>query len=244
MQQITAQGYRLETPYTRPYSPSPSLIIGEHFGQGGFSHVGEKRSTAEQSRSTDGSGLLRASGNLNRGSWDRASTVRRGRRQWGRAARRSAEAGSPGGGARSRVGGGGVGWVEDPAPLRVSLARHFLYLPERGGHLLVDDMSHTVGEEDVGLDNLGAVDEDAAVLDGHRDGRSLQGVEGRARGQGGAVAYGTSDDVILKDGRQLGCGQVRREICDGSKGGVCRGEDSNILERRQSWRILMRCAPN
>lgn len=99
----------------------------------------------------------------------------------------------------------------------------------RGENLLVDDVHDTVGDQDIRHDDLGGVDEHGAV--DHGDGQTLA-VHGFERGavlQGGRVADGSVDDVVLEDAGDLLGGHVRQGGADGLEGGVVRGENGHVL---------------
>ena len=87
------------------------------------------------------------------------------------------------------------------------------------GGLLINDVDHTVRNEDIRLNDFCAVDKDIHPI--NRDGKivAIQSLEHGPVHERGAVAYGTGvDDVVLEDARDLLGGQV----------GQC---GSNVLER-------------
>lgn len=93
-------------------------------------------------------------------------------------------------------------------------------------------MDDAVGDEDVGDDNLGRVDENLAVDDADVELGAVEGGQGGV-GQATAVADDTVDDVVLEDiGEGLG-GQVGGHAADGGKGLVGRGKDGHIGQAGQ-----------
>ena len=84
-----------------------------------------------------------------------------------------------GGGVACGGGVGGVGGVED----------------------VVDDVDDAVADEDVGHDDLGAVDEDGVAAERDLDVGAVEGLDGGV-GEEGAVGDGAVDDVVFEDGGQ------------------------------------------
>lgn len=69
--------------------------------------------------------------------------------------------------------------------------------------LLVDDMNDAVRDENIRLDNTRAVDEDARALLGDPELATAESGNVGIVHEGGAVADGALDDVILKDAGEL-----------------------------------------
>lgn len=85
-------------------------------------------------------------------------------------------------------------------------------------------MDDAVVGKDIGGDDVGVVDHDAAVGGGNLDGRTVESFDGSGR-QGGAVGV-AGDDVVGEDLGELG--DVGQEGLDGAlgkriEGGVGRG---------------------
>ncbi len=59
---------------------------------------------------------------------------------------------------------------------------------------LVNDMDNTVDHQEVGCDELGAVDEDGAVIDRDRKAHAAHGSQHGAIHKGGAISDGAIDD--------------------------------------------------
>ena len=62
------------------------------------------------------------------------------------------------------------------------------------GHVRVDDVDDTVGDKDIGCDDLGAVDEDGAVDDGDGHFGALHGCDHGVVCEAGAVGHGAVND--------------------------------------------------
>lgn len=91
-------------------------------------------------------------------------------------------------------------------------------------------MSHAVGDENVGNDDLGRVDEDTFVVDGNLYRASLESGNRLAVAQSAAVADGAIDDVVLQNGSELLGGKSGDQVRNAGEGTVLRGEDGDILE--------------
>lgn len=100
-----------------------------------------------------------------------------------------------------------------------------------GGSLLVDDVHDAVGDQHVGQDDLGAVDEDGAVLDAHCHVAATDGRDPLAVGQVGAVCDRAVDDVVLEDRGELVAGEVWQCGADVLERLVGRCEDGDVAER-------------
>lgn len=100
---------------------------------------------------------------------------------------------------------------------------------EKSGDLLVDDVSNTVGNENVRDDNLGRVEEDVAVADGDLDRAALEGGDGLSILEGAAIAHSAVNDVVLQDGGELLSGQRSDQVGNGGESTVLRGKDGDVL---------------
>ena len=96
-----------------------------------------------------------------------------------------------------------------------------------GGQDGVEDVQDTVGEQDVGGDDAGAVHEDFTVDDGDGDVVAAEGGN-CAVGQRAAVGDGAVDDVVLQDRGGFFGGQVGEGGADVLEGGVVWCEDGQI----------------
>jgi hypothetical protein len=86
----------------------------------------------------------------------------------------------------------------------------------------------TVGEQDVGGDDAGAVHVDVAVDDGDCDVVAAEGRDDGAVGQSAAVGDCAVDDVVLQDRGDLFGGQVCEGGADGLESGVVGSEDGEV----------------
>lgn len=102
-------------------------------------------------------------------------------------------------------------------------------------NLLVDDVNHAIGEEEIRGGDSGRVDEHSAI--DHRDGQvlasgSLQCLVG---GKSGAVSDRPVDDVVSKDTAQGLGTQAAGDVGNGGKSSVSRHEDGNVPEAGDCW---------
>lgn len=64
-------------------------------------------------------------------------------------------------------------------------------------------MEYTVGDEDIGNDNLGLIDKDATVINDDIGIGAFERLELRAVLQQRAIAHGALHDMVLQDARKL-----------------------------------------
>ena len=96
-----------------------------------------------------------------------------------------------------------------------------------GGEDRVEDVQDTVGEQDVGGDDAGAVHKDFTFDDGDGDVVAAEGRDG-AVGQRAAVGDCAVDDVVLQDRGGFFGGEVGEGGADVLEGGVVGGEDGEV----------------
>lgn len=106
---------------------------------------------------------------------------------------------------------------------------------QRYNNLLVNNVGHTVGNENVRDNDLGRVKEDVAVANGNLDRASLEGGNGLSILQGATVADSTVNDVVLQDRGELLSGQGGNQVVNGGESAVLRGKDGNILDFQVSF---------
>ena len=71
-------------------------------------------------------------------------------------------------------------------------------------NLLIDDMDDTVCNEEIGLDDFGAIDEDVFAINGNGKVVAVQSLEHRPVHERGAIAHGTGvDNMIPEDALDL-----------------------------------------
>lgn len=142
-------------------------------------------------------------------------------------------AGENGVGRRRRWDAGSVGHLATGRSARVSVGGLVVGLGAVGrlggvgGEDGVKDVQDTVGEEDVGGDDAGAVHEDFTVDDGDGDVVAAEGRDG-AVGQRAAVGDCAVDDVVLQDRGGFFGGEVGEGGADVLEGGVVGGEDGEV----------------
>lgn len=113
----------------------------------------------------------------------------------------------------------------------VNLFRRFSWMRRRcQENLLVDDVSNTIGNENVRDDDLSGVEEDVAVVNSNLDRAALEGGNGLSILEGAAVAHSAVDNVVLQDGGELLSGQRSDQVGNGGEGTVLRGKDSDVLK--------------
>ena len=101
------------------------------------------------------------------------------------------------------------------------------YFQDIEKYIPVNNVSNTVGNQDVSSDNLGAVDKNVSVLDPDVQVGALEGGDG-AIGNVGAVDNLAGDHVVSEDAAQLLGGQAGDEVADGGKGIVGGDEDGEV----------------
>ena len=88
-------------------------------------------------------------------------------------------------------------------------------------------MQDTIGQQDIGGDDAGAVDEDFAVDDGDGHVVAAKGGDG-AVGQRAAVSDCAIDDVVLQNCGSLFGGEVGEDRADVLESGVVRSENGQV----------------
>jgi len=95
----------------------------------------------------------------------------------------------------------------------------------KGIDLLVNDVHHTVADQDIGSHNLGRVNVDSAVVHGEGDLLAVHGLDGRSILDRGAIGDSAFDDMVTQDGRQLLLSQIGNQVANGVEGAVVGDED-------------------
>lgn len=95
-------------------------------------------------------------------------------------------------------------------------------------YLRIDNVNDTVGDQDVGSDNAGAVDENAAIVDGDGQILAVGCLENSSVAETRAVAKSSSDDVVGQDISGLFGGQVSETGANSLESCVGRSEDGDV----------------
>lgn len=97
------------------------------------------------------------------------------------------------------------------------------------GDLPVDNVDDAIGNQNVGNDNLGAVDEDVAVVNRDVDLLAGNGLNLAAL-EATAVSDGPLDNVVLQDAGQVLGTELSDDRGDGGKGVVVGSKDGDVLK--------------